>query len=100
MTARQVPPLQARTKAEVSDALANDWLRFSPAGTRELRASSIGASCGKVISRAIAGEHLPEAHTILNTLVADPSGLFNTLALYGGARQAAGAAHSGAALDH
>lgn len=84
MSAGNIPPVRARTKAEVSNALAQDWLRFSPSGTREVRASEIGASCGKVISRAIAGEHLPEAHTVLNTLVADPAGLFNTFALYGG----------------
>lgn len=84
MRSGEVPPFVPRTKAEVSDALAQDWIAFAPLGTREQRAPQIGASEGKTISKAISGEHLPEAHTILNTLGVDPAGLFHTLSLFGG----------------
>lgn len=84
MSAGNVPPFVPRTKADVSDALAKDWLAFAPLGQREQKAPLIGASEGKTLSKAISGEHLPEAHTILNTLGVDPAGLFHTLSLFGG----------------
>lgn len=84
MSVGNVPPFVPRTKADVSDALAKDWLAFAPLGQREQKAPLIGASEGKTLSKAISGEHLPEAHTILNTLGVDPAGLFHTLGLFGG----------------
>jgi hypothetical protein len=85
MTNRQVPPPRPRTKDEVSDALASDWLRLAPLGHRVAFSLQIGAdSDGKTVSKAISGEHVPAAHTVLNSLVADPSALFNTLRLYDG----------------
>jgi hypothetical protein len=85
MTDRNVPPVHARTKDEVSDALANDWLRIAPIGERASFAAKIGCRDPKTVSKAISGEHLPEAHTILNSLVADPTALFKVFQLYGGA---------------
>jgi hypothetical protein len=83
VTNRKVSPARLRTKAEVSDALAADWLRLAPTGKRASFSLNIGGDKdGKVVSKAISGEHLPEAHTILNSLVVDPTALFETLQLY------------------
>lgn len=85
MSAPQVPPVRARTKDEVSNALASDWLRVAPLGERKSFSLKIGADeDGKTVSRAISGENLPAGHTMLNSLVADPTALFNTLRLFGG----------------
>lgn len=85
MPDRKVPPLGPRTKDEVSDALAADWLPLAPRGQRTKFSARIGADQdGKTVSKAISGEHLPEAHTILNSLLVDPAALFNVLQLYGG----------------
>lgn len=81
----KVSPVRIRTKDEVSDALASDWLPLAPYGHRAAFSINIGGDKeGKVVSKAISGEHLPEAHTILNSLVVNPAALFNTLQLYGG----------------
>lgn len=81
----KVPPVRIRTKDEVSDALASDWLPLAPHGKRAAFSINIGGDKdGKVVSKAISGEHLPEAHTIFNSLVANPAALFNTFRLFGG----------------
>lgn len=84
MIDREVPPPGPRTKDEVSDALAKDWLALAPIGKRESFAAKIGASEGRTVSKAISGEHLPEAQTILNSLLVNPAALLNTLMLFGG----------------
>lgn len=84
MAACQVSPVAPRTKAEVSNAVASDWLPLAPIGQRGTFADKIGAGGPKIVSKAISGEHLPEAHTILNSLLADPAALFNTFQLFGG----------------
>jgi len=84
MTDRNVPHVRARTKDEVSDALATDWLRLAPLGQRISFAAKLGVRDSNTVSKAISGEHLPEAHTILNSLVVDQAALFNVFQLYGG----------------
>lgn len=84
MSDRKVPPVHIRTKDEVSDALAKDWLTLAPMGQRATFAARIGAKDYKTVSKAISGEHMPEAHTMLNSLVLDPAALFNVFRLYGG----------------
>lgn len=85
MSCRKVPLVRVRTKEEVSDALASDWLRLAPLGQRIAFSLQIGADPdGKTVSKAISGEHVPAAHTVLNSLVVDPAALFNTLRLFGG----------------
>jgi hypothetical protein len=85
MTRRKVPTVVVRTKGEVSDELARDWLRLAPQGERGLFAARIGLgeNSHKVVSRAISGEGVPELHNVLNSLVVDPSALLNTLLLWG-----------------
>ena len=89
MKAGQVSPVQPRTKDDVKRALASDWRVFDAAGRKGELADKIKngdtlESTVKKIGRTIGHEHLPEAHSILNTLVADPAGLFNTFMLFGG----------------
>lgn len=84
MTDSQVLPVHPRTKDEVSNALAADWLRLCPIGERVTFAAKVGACGPKTISRAISGENLPEAHTILNSLLVDTTALFNVFQRFGG----------------
>lgn len=84
MASRIVPPVEPRTKEEVSDALAMDWVKLAPIGQRLAFAGKVGAKDPKTITKAISGEGLPEAHTILNSLLSDPAALFHTFRLYGG----------------
>lgn len=84
MADRKVPPARIRTKGEVSDALAGDWLRLAPQGERASFAARIGLgeNSQKVVSRTISGEGVPELHNVLNSLVVDSSALLNTLLLW------------------
>ena len=81
---RQVSTVRIRTKDELLAEIAKDWLPLAPMGERASFALRIGAGDYKKVSKAISGESLPEAHTILNSLVVDTTALFNTLLLYGG----------------
>lgn len=83
MSRGRVSPVRVRTKDEVSDSLALDWLPLAPSGKRQSFAAQIGVSDYHIVSRAISGESLPEAHTILNSLVVDPAALFNTFLSFG-----------------
>lgn len=84
MSNRNVSPVRIRTKDEVSDALARDWFPLAPRGHRVSFSINIGGDKdGKVVTKALSGEHLPEAHTILNSLVVDKNALFETLLLFG-----------------
>lgn len=83
MHSRNVLRAKARTKREVSDALATSWFRISKSIGKGALADAIGASCTKTIDNAIAGRHVPELHTALNSLCADPSALDELLVLYG-----------------
>lgn len=84
MSDRKVSPVRIRTKDEVEDSLAADWLPMTAGGKTSHFAASIGAgeSNYKVVSRVLARTGLPEAHTVLNSLVVDPGALFNTLLLW------------------
>jgi hypothetical protein len=93
----KVLAVRVRTKDEVSDALAADWLKIAPIGQRASFAAQIGVCDPKTVSKAISGEHLPEAHTILNSLVLDPAALFNTFRLF---QIVAVRVQAGAADDH
>ena len=89
MTTGQVPPIAARTKDEVQKALAADWLATSDrigcgALADKIKNGDTLESALKKIGRTIGHEHLPEAHTILNSLVADDAALFNVFRLFGG----------------
>lgn len=85
MSDRKVSPLPIRTKEEVADTLASDWLPYAARGKRCAFSINVGGDeDGKLVSHVIGGEHLPEAHKILNSLLVDPTALFNTFQLFGG----------------
>jgi hypothetical protein len=80
-----VPALAPKTKGEVANALSLDWRSLVPWGERRQFAHEIGASDGKVVSRAIDGSNsLPEPHTMLNSLNKSERALFHTFSLFGG----------------
>lgn len=82
--AGKVSPVRALAKEEFQNALSADWLRIAPLGQRSSFAEKVLASEGSTISDTIGGVHLPGAHTILNSLVVDPTALSTVLLRYGG----------------
>jgi hypothetical protein len=72
----------APRKQEVRDALAHDWSLCFPPSVRGTAADHMACSRGTVDNGA-SGKHIPELHTALASLLANPSALQTTLALYG-----------------
>ncbi len=70
------------SKSDVSAALAVGWSRAVRATGKGTFADKIDSST-KTIDRALIGETLPELHTALASLSADPTALDEVAALYG-----------------
>lgn len=79
-----VLPKRPRTKEDVSTALSDAWFRTAKRVGKGALADATGAKCTKTIDSAIAGRSLPELHTALNSLLADPTALDEVFSLYGG----------------
>lgn len=84
MSGGKVPPKKGLGKDSVSRALSADWYGLDDRIGRGTLMDYLGSKSTKTITGAISREHLPELHTVLNSLLADPTALFNTLQLYGG----------------
>ena len=70
------------SKQDASAALIIGWARTTARHGKGAFADAIGVD-SKTVSRAMAGETLPEMHTIMNSLVVDPTALNELFALYG-----------------
>lgn len=81
MPDNQVRPNTIRTKAEVSGALAAGWARCS--NNRKGPFADAMKVDVKTVNRALIGETVPELHTALNSLIADPTALDEVADLYG-----------------
>lgn len=73
---------RAPSKTQVSAALATGWARTAQRVGRGQFADAIDG-CTKTIDRALIGPGLPELHTGLASLLADPLALDEVFALYG-----------------
>jgi len=72
------------SKDRFQRALAAAWTRVANAmNSRALMANAMGLDDTKTIDRACGSKNLPEAHTIFNSLLADPTALYEVAALYG-----------------
>lgn len=72
------------SKDRFQRALAAAWTRVANAmNSRALMANAMGLDDTKTIDRACGAKNLPEAHTIFNSLFADPTALYEVAALYG-----------------
>lgn len=80
---KTVRPKRPRTKQDVSGALAEAWFRVAH-GRKGAFADAIGASCTKTVDNAINQRSVPELHTVLNSLLDDPTALDEVFNLYGG----------------
>ncbi|MFC0302750.1 hypothetical protein ACFSTI_25000 [Rhizorhabdus histidinilytica] len=76
----QREPIQ---KDKFQRALAAAWGRVWPAVGKGTMAAAMGLDSTKTIDRAVTASNLPEAHTIFNSLFADPTALYEVAALYG-----------------
>lgn len=73
-----------RDRKDVSAALALDWARVSSQLGKGTFADAIGVQCTETVNNALTGKTVPELHTALNSLLADPTALFKTFQLFGG----------------
>ena len=73
---------RARTKHEVSDALAAGWFRVTKGGRKGALADAAEIRCTKTIDAAIAGRSVPELHTAFNSLLHDKTALDEVGALF------------------
>jgi hypothetical protein len=80
----KVSAKKALCKDSVSRALSLDWHRLDDEVGRGTLMDHLGCKGTKTISGAISRDHVPELHTVLNSLLADPTALLNTFNLYGG----------------
>lgn len=73
------------SKEDVRRELARDWFATADRLGKGRLQDATGAKCVDTIDNVITGrrEGLPELHTALNSLLADPAALFNTLMLFG-----------------
>ena len=71
-----------RSKQDVSAALNIGWARMVAKHGRGGFADAMNVD-PKTISRALAGDSVPELHTALNSLMLDPTALNELFALYG-----------------
>lgn len=82
MPDNQVRPERAPSKASVSDALAVCWSRAARKVGKGRFADTMECD-PKTVNRALTGETVPELHTALASLLADPCALDEVFALYG-----------------
>jgi hypothetical protein len=78
----QVCPKTAPDKSDVSAALSVSWARTAQRVGKGTMADKL-RSCTKTIDRALTGDSVPELHTALASLLADPNALDEVFALYG-----------------
>ncbi len=79
-----VCPPEPLSKDKFAVKLSAAWSRVSSKlGTQAEMASRMGLNDSKTISRATSTSHLPEAHTIFNSLCADETALAEILSHYG-----------------
>ncbi len=78
-----VCPREPLTKDKFQRRLAQGWSRVWPKIGKGTMADRMGLSDPKTIDRGVTGSNLPEAHTIFNSLIADPTSLDEILAHYG-----------------
>jgi hypothetical protein len=77
------PPKIPRSAEEVRATISTDWFGVKErVGLGRLK-DALGAIDPGTLGSAIAGESTPRAHTVLNSLLADPAALLNTLLLFG-----------------
>lgn len=69
-------------KAELQPRVAEAWSRVISRLGKGTFADRIGC-CSDTVNNALTGPGLPEAHTLLNSLLADPTALDEVLGLYG-----------------
>lgn len=82
MTDNHVCPKVAPDKSEVSAALSVGWARAARSIGKGAFADKI-KSCTKTVDRALTGDTVPELHTALASLLADPHALDEVFPLYG-----------------
>lgn len=70
------------SKEDVRDALAADWSRCFPPSRRGSISEAMGCSSGTVDNGA-SGKHIPELHTVLASLLVDPTALQTVLSHFG-----------------
>jgi len=75
---QKTPP----TKQRVQDELARDWARCFPVSRTASVAERMDCSPG-TINNGRTGAHLPELHTVLASLLVDPTALQTVMGLYG-----------------
>lgn len=85
MADKQVCPITAPAKSDVSAALSVSWARTARITGKGAMADKLHSST-KTIDRALTGETLPELHTSLASLLADDGALDEVFALYGRGR--------------
>jgi len=78
-----VCPADPLSKDKFQQRLAAAWGRVWPKIGKGVMADRMGLSDTKTIDRAVTAANLPEAHTIFNSLIADPTALDELLAEYG-----------------
>jgi hypothetical protein len=78
-----VCPRAPIAKDKFQQKLAAAWGRVWPTIGKGAMADRMGLSDSKTIDRAVTASNLPEAHTIFNSLLADPTALDEVLAWYG-----------------
>lgn len=80
-----VCPRPSLTKDRFQELLRQAWSRISsaPGMTQITMAARMGVSDPKTISRALACTNVPEAHTVFNSLCADPTALDEIFREYG-----------------
>lgn len=78
-----VCPAEPLSKDKFKRLLSIAWGRVGPSMGLATMAGKMELSDPKTISRAIATDNLPEAHTVFNSLCADESALREVMAHYG-----------------
>lgn len=78
-----VCPRTPIAKDKFQQKLAAGWGRVWPKIGKGAMADRMGLSDSKTIDRAVTASNLPEAHTIFNSLIADPTALDEIFAFYG-----------------
>lgn len=79
----QVCRVEPLSKDKFKTKLASAWGRVWPSIGKGVMADRMGITDTKTIDRAVTAANLPEAHTIFNSLCADPTALDEVLASYG-----------------
>lgn len=83
MQRTNVCPPEPMSKDKFQQFLSIAWGRVGPSMTFVKMASRMALKDPKTLSRAVACENLPEAHTVFNSLCADETALREIMAYYG-----------------